>query len=183
LLAMIGSFFAGNYFLSGVSNTAPGSDILDEAKKRVPAVALPPPPAGHSVTTYEQKDIQVPEVHVENRAQGVGPIKVQVPQVITTMKTVSETVPKTTLVGATPAEMADWDERVKKLQDQYQKDLASAVAEITKERQREREAQIMAETKSVLIDMIIPLLTALTGLIGAMAAFRNGTRPNTDSST
>jgi hypothetical protein len=178
LLAMTGSFFAGNYYLSGWTNLpqTPAPDILEEAKKSVSEIVLPPPPAGHSVTTYEQKDVQVPDVHVENRLVSVGPIKTSIPQVVTTIKTVTTNVPKTTLVDATPAEMADWDQKVKKLQDQYQRDLTNKVVEITRQRQHEREAEILAETKTVLTDMIIPLLTALTGLIGALAAFRHGTK-------
>jgi hypothetical protein len=182
LLAMAGSFFAGNYFIGGVgsADATPPSDILEEARKAVAPVVLPTKPAGHSVTTTQQKTIQVPEVHVENQMITVGGlVKTMVPKVVTTLKTVTTDVPVTTLVDASPAEVAKWDLEVKALQEKYEKNVRDKVAQITQERQHQRNVEVMEETKTVVTDMIIPLITALAGLIGAMAAFRYGTKAAT----
>lgn len=181
LLAMAGSFVAGNYYFTGnmgpLENN-PAADILEEAKKAVPPVVLPPKPAGRSVTTNQQISVQVPDVRIENKMVSVGPLKTLVPQVVTTMKTVTTTAPTTTLVDATPEEIAVWNQQVKELEDKYQEAINEKVLEITQERQKERATQIMTATKGVFTDMIIPLITAMTGLIGAMAAFKYGTKPS-----
>jgi hypothetical protein len=59
---------------------------------------------------------------------------------------------------------------VKELQDKYQRDIRAKAAEIAAQKQAEKNHELMESTKAIIKDMVIPLLTALTGLFGAMAA-------------
>jgi hypothetical protein len=179
VLAMVGSFFAGNYFVGNVRNVegAYAPDILEEAKKAVPPVVLPPKPSGQIVTTLQHVTTEVPEVHVEKKLVNFGPLKTLVPQVVTTMKSVITDVPSTTLVDAPLDEITKWNNEVRELQGHYEQELREKVAEIARERQKERAAEILSTTKDVFNEMIIPFITALTGLIGAISAFRYGTKP------
>ncbi|MDE3174486.1 MAG: hypothetical protein KGM15_00045 [Pseudomonadota bacterium] len=183
LLAMVGSFFAGNYLVGGVSSTktATASDIIEEAKKSIPPVVLPPKPAGHSVTSIRRVTTQVPESRIENKMVNIGPFKTSIPQVVTSMKEVSADVPTTTLVDASPEEIAKWNEEAKAAENKYQSDLNAKINQISAERQHQRNEEIMNETKTVVTEMIIPLITAITGLLGALTAFKYGNRPPNQS--
>jgi hypothetical protein len=180
ILSMVGSFYIGNYLSRGnnyeAEVTAP--EILEQAKNEVPKPLFPPKPAGRSVTTIEQKKIQVPETRVVDQFQTVGPfgLKVNIPKVVTTTKEIVQDVPSTKLVDASPEEIAMWNGQVKKLEDKFERDVQERAKQIAAQKASQKRDQLIEQAKGVTKDLIIPLITALTGLIGALAALRWGSK-------
>jgi hypothetical protein len=180
LMAMISSFYLGNYLAASPSESrqVTGSEILEQARKEVPMPELPPKPAGRSVTTIEQRTVQVPETRVVSDMQTIGPfgVKIAVPRTITEMKDITRDVSTTKLIDATPEEINSWNAEVKKSQDKYENDIQERAKEIAEEKAAQKRSQVMEEAKNLTKEMIIPLITAITGLIGALAAFRWGAK-------
>jgi hypothetical protein len=170
LVVGAGAFFAGAALVtppkleSGSTPTA----ILDEAKKRVPALVLPPKPAGHEVveTKQVQRTIQVPKITTE--MQGNGPFKLAIPRAVLETQTVTENVPTTRLVDATPDETAAWEAQLKKLQDAYNAKLTEEIKKISDEQFLQKSKEAAQKFKGFVSDVIVPVLLSLAGLVGAV---------------
>jgi hypothetical protein len=80
-----------------------------------------------------------------------------------------------------PDEVKKWNEETKKITDDYEVKIQEKAVAISLQKASEKREQLIAEWKSIETDMIIPMITAVTGLVGALAAFRYGTRPSPSS--
>lgn len=178
MIAMIGSFYAGNYLASSSirnQNLASYSDTFEQAKKEIPPPELPPKPAGQTVTTIVQQKVTVPTPRIETEFQkGPFGLKIAVPKVITEQKEIMQEVPSTKLVDASPEQISNWNAQVKKIQDEYNNAVAERARLIEVKNAEKKRAELIESAKNITKDIIIPLVTALTGLIGAIAALRWG---------
>jgi len=183
-LVGVGAFYVGNMLATSpqITPATTPSEILEEARKRVPAATLPPKPAGREVTELVPQEIQI-DVPIVQMKQVSGPfgVKVSVPEQITVKRTITQPVPKTKLVDASPAEIAAWEASVKSVQEEYQSKLAAEVRTISAERQQANRNEIIESVQQMTKDTLIPFIAALTGLIGAMTVLFRGYAPNTES--
>ncbi|MER8567640.1 hypothetical protein NKH85_17000 [Mesorhizobium sp. M0924] len=169
-----GGFLVGNALVSTPARTGVAAQsILEEAKQRVPEPALPPKPAGREekVLVPITHSIQVPKIEYQIIKMPFGS-NVKIPHTTFETQVVTENVEKTTIVDAAPEEKAAWDAEVKKLQADYNKRLDEEIKKITNEQSRKDLIETTAIIKDMINGAIIPLITALVGLIGAFLALK-----------
>jgi hypothetical protein len=170
LIVGAGAFFAGAAIVTPplIEKDSTSAAILEEAKKRVPALVLPAKPAGHEVveTKPVQRVIQVPRTITE--IQGGGFLKIPVPRTIVESQTITENVQTTRLADATPAETAVWEAQVKKLQDAYNAKLSEEIKKISDEQFLQKSKEAAQRFKTFISDVIVPILLSLAGLVGAI---------------
>lgn len=179
VLAMVGSFYVGNYLASPNSQgqiISSYSDAFERAKREIPAPDLPPKPAGQTVTTITQQKVTVPTQRVINESINIGPFgaKVSIPKVITEQREIIQDTPSTKLVDASPEQIGRWNAEVKKLQDEYNATVIDRAKAIEAKNAAQRRTEFIENAKGITKDIIVPMITALTGLVGAIAALRWG---------
>jgi len=178
-LAVVGAFFAANYLAApDVPGDMTAEEILSLAKKQVPPPVLPPKPAGREVVTTEQRQVQIQVPRVETQWIKVGPLKTKIPskKVVTETQTVTQDVPVRRLEGASPAEIANWERETARIQREYDAAVRTEVQKI-EQSQKATVAAFLKEAQPFIKDSLIPLITSLTGLIGALATWRWGHKP------
>lgn len=186
LLAMAGSFLAGNYLStsSGKIEQVTAPQILEHAKKQVPAPVLPPKPGGREVTTVERKNVKVQTPHTVMDSITIGGIfKTQVPRIEMRTVEVVQDIPTTKLVDAAPDEISKWNAEVGQIQSDYEKKVQAKAKEIAEEIQKNNLSETMTTFKDIMTTMIIPFITAISGLIGAMATFRSASNRKSNGNT
>jgi hypothetical protein len=170
MVVVVGAFFAGAALVGApiISQDSTSSAIIEEAKKRVPAPSLPAKPAGHEVveTKVVERTVQVPKVI--NDLQSMGPLKINVPRIAMETQTIKENVPTTKLIDATPEETTEWEGKVKKLQEDYNVRLNAEIKKISSEQFMQKSKELAQQFKTVVTEIIVPVLVALAGLIGAI---------------
>ncbi len=181
VLAMVGAFLAGNYLSTPrilSTESTSGRDILARAQASVPQPILPPKPSGREVTSTEQRQVEVdvPTIQIENQSIGPLGVSIGIPRVVSRREIVNQPVSVTKLVDASPAEIAAWEAEVSKRKRQYESAIQLKVEEISKEENTRQRQLLISGVENFTKNTLIPLITALTGLIGAMATLRWGSK-------
>jgi hypothetical protein len=161
------------FYLGGALTTprtiipATSDAILAEAKRRIPAPTLPPKPAGHVVveTKIIQQSVQVPVVKFQK-----GPLGINIPVATVQTQQTQQEVPVPKLVDASPEETAAWQAKVKILQDQYDTALQNEIKRISREEELSNAKEVAAFIKQLITDVIVPIVLALAGLVGAIVS-------------
>jgi hypothetical protein len=179
------SFYVGNSLVGTPlrSEHATPTSIVDEAKRRVPPPKIPQAPSGHEVpdTQLVTREVQVPHITMEFRR--VGPIRIQVPVTTIQTQTLTQQVPVTKLVGATPEEKAEWQSSVDKITRDYNEKLDAEIKHISRDESLEIAKRTADYIKGMLTDVITPLVIACAGLAGAIISLMRalGLNPRTRS--
>jgi hypothetical protein len=180
VLAMAGSFFAGQYLHYPVSDRVSDSanEIFEEARGQIPKPELPAKPSGHTVTTMKTVETHITVPTVQNNLVSIGGFlgKITVPQVVEKDQVITTQVPVTTLVDATPEEIKEWNEKTKTLSDEYEAQVREKANEIAEYKSTEKRRELIQEGSDIAKNMIVPVVAALAGLIGSVAALRAGTK-------
>jgi hypothetical protein len=180
-LAMVGSFYIG-YEIAGPDLPADLSaeEILTLAKARVSAPVFPPKPAGQEVIRDEPKFVQVEVPRIVSETIRIGPFKTKVPikKVVTETKTVTQNVKVRTLEGAPPEAIAKWEAETARIQKDYEAAIRREVERVEKARKAQL-VQMLYDAQPFIRESLIPLITALTGLIGALATWKWGRKAGT----
>jgi hypothetical protein len=115
VLAMVGSFFAGDYLHYPVSDKVNDSanEIFEEAREQTTKPELPAKPSGNVVTTTKAVETHIKVPTVQNTLTSVGGIKINLPQVVEKDQVIATQQPVTTLVDATPEEIKEWNDKTK----------------------------------------------------------------------
>ena len=87
-------------------------------------------------------------------------------------------VPVQNLVDATPEEIKAWDEKTKSLMDKYEAAVRAKADEIAEQKATEKRKELINEGIDIAKNMVVPVLTSLAGLIGAVVALRAGSKPS-----
>jgi hypothetical protein len=167
-----GAFYAGAAIVTPplLEKNSTSATILEEGKKRIPAPTLPPKPGGREVveTNAVQRVIQVPRTTTDFQTVGLLGFKIPITKTIVENQTIIENVPTTKLVDATPAETAEWEAQVKKLQDTYNAELNEEIKKISDEQFLQKSKDAAQRFKTFVSDVIVPILLSLAGLVGAI---------------
>jgi hypothetical protein len=175
-LLATGSFFAVRTFTSkGHPYSSLDASIVEQAKAKVPEPPLPPKPAGRVVTVIEKKQVtkDVPIIKHERMTIG-GFITTTVPRVTVEKRTETIEVPVQKLVEASPSEIAAWNESIEEGHRKYQADLDATINALVQEKKAKERSETVEATIKVIKEGVVPLLGAVTGLLGAIKAFRSG---------
>lgn len=171
LIVGAGAFYAGAAIVSPplIEQSSTSATILEEARKRVPAPTLPPKPGGQEVTETKpvQITVKVPRVITDFQKGPLG-IRIPVPKTIMEDQTITENVSTTRLIDASPAETADWEAQVKKIQDAHNARLNSEIKKISDEQFLQKSKDAAQKFKTFVSDVIVPILVSLAGLAGAI---------------
>jgi hypothetical protein len=163
LIVGIGTFYAGKLF-GGLPNpgSAATAEIVEKAKQQVPLPNLPPKPAGRTVVEQHQivQTIQVPAPTWSNPTR-------------MTTRQLNISTPQTRLVDASPEETAAWDAEVKKLQDEYNKQLSEKITALSREHELQTAKEFAEAVKEISTDVIVPIILAVAGIIGAVGSLRS----------
>jgi hypothetical protein len=179
VLLAVGGFLVGNALLSvpPPQNVDVAQSILDEARQRIPQPPLPPKPGGREVevTVPTSRTIQVPKIVYDNLKMPFG-ASVKVPRQTLETQTITENIKKTTIVDASPDEISAWNSQVAESQAEYNRRLNEEIKKISAE-QAAKNARLTSELiKDMITSVVIPLIVALTGLIGAIVSLINALR-------
>lgn len=159
-------------------DSAPAPPAVDEslraeAEKRVEPVTLPPKPEGNTVEETVMVDVkkQVPVTRYEARTVAGG-IKARIPR--TVLETRVEAVPQKIVkaAGASQKEVDAWNAQVKTLEADRSKKVDAMVQQLAAEKSPASGNATVEVIVTLVRDAIVPLLTSVAGLLGAIGTFR-----------
>jgi len=177
IITVASLFFLGHTWGSAAKESSgpTASQILDQAKRETTPPPLPPQPVGHVVIARVERTVQLPQAKVVATPQKIGPlVAFNFPKAVVAAKPATQVVETPTLVGPSTAETAAWNAKVKKLQENYQKSVSDKAQQIAQKAADDKSADALAEFNETMKDSVVPLITAISGLIGAIAALRWG---------
>lgn len=172
-IALVGAaaFYGGTLFGTlSQQQSEPAAAIVEAAKKNIARPQLPPRPAGRPVTVMEErtKEIEIPI-----------PGLLDFGRTRTVLQKIQ--VPTTKLVDASPEVVAAWDAQVKKLEEEYNARLTQEIDRLSRENLMRTAKQYVAMLKEIASEIVVPVLIALGGIIGAITALKNAFKSNPKS--
>jgi hypothetical protein len=147
--------------------------IQDQAKREVPEPALPPAPSGSTVTTTKMQVLRnVPTVKLT--VPKAGEPAPQGPRSYVEQRNESVDIRVAKGTAANAAEVDAWNREVAALQQQYNAALNAKIAELAKDSSSTGSSASDMEAVTDLVEKaIVPLISAITGLILAIKSLRS----------
>ena len=174
-LVAVGSYFAIRTFTEEANTySTVDAPIVEQAKAKVPEPTLPPKPAGRVVTVTEKKQVTKDVPVVKHERKKIGFITTTIPRVTIEKRTETIAVPVQKLIEASVSEMTAWNRAVAEAQRKYQADLDATTIALVQEKKAKERSETVEATIKIIKEGIVPLLGAITGLLGAIKGFGSG---------